>query len=81
MCRINGKIAIRLTQFFRLLKSEDKKTSGTCGFWFGNLLEDFLLQFRVMVATRVIPSFFLTIYDLLNEAVEAEWVTQRIGEE
>jgi hypothetical protein len=42
--------SLRLTQFFRLLKSDDPKSMGHVGFWMGNLMEDFVVQFRGMTS-------------------------------
>jgi hypothetical protein len=49
--------SLRLIQFFRLLKSDDPKSMGHVGFWMGNLMEDFVVQFRGMTSAEVIPAF------------------------
>ena len=67
--------SLRLTQFLRLLKSGDVRVLGHIGFWMGGLLEDFVQQFRGLLSEEIIPSFFVTLYDLVNQAVEEEYLT------
>ena len=66
---------LRISQLLRLLRDGDDKTLHHIDYWMGEMLVDFNEEFGSCRQRQSIPSFFMSLADLVTEARISETIT------